>query len=241
MTESIETCILHPVLALFPQHIPLILLLFYVFPVSIIVISVIYYDISGCSYSCSSTRIFTTHLTHILLFTPLFLYATLCYTQSDMCQLFCLWLSLHYFLLQLVILSMLFSCSLMYLVTGISLLVRTTMTLHFSLAYCSLEYLLACLSRTLLVQCYLTNTDVYIYVSIHGVFTPTYPTTIRGCQRLGHRVRVYLVVGVATIHSIEWGDSKSGSQSIGVGKFHHRYEFRPIVLLIVTIPSQVLL
>jgi len=67
----------------------------------------------------------------------------------------------------------------MYLVTSISLLVRRIMTLHFTLAYYSLEYLLACLLFTLLVQHYPTNTDVHIHVSIYAVFTPTYPTTIR--------------------------------------------------------------
>jgi len=50
--------------------------------------------------------------------------------------------------------------------------------LHFSLAHCSLKYLLAHLLHTLLVQRYPTNTDVYIYVSIYTVFTPTYPTII---------------------------------------------------------------
>ena len=79
-TTPVGTCILHPFLVLFTRLIPLILLLFHLFPVSIIVISVIYYDISGCSYSHSSTRIFITHLVHMLLFTPLFLYATLFHT-----------------------------------------------------------------------------------------------------------------------------------------------------------------
>jgi len=61
MRESVGTCILHPVLVLFPRLIALILLLFHLFLVSIIVISIIYYDISGCSYSYSSTRIFISH------------------------------------------------------------------------------------------------------------------------------------------------------------------------------------
>jgi len=47
--NCVGTCILHPVLVLFSRLIPLIVLLFHLFPVSIIVISVIYYDISGCS------------------------------------------------------------------------------------------------------------------------------------------------------------------------------------------------
>ena len=178
MRESVGICILHLFLVSFPQHILLIFLFFYLFPVSIIVSSITYYDISSCSYSYSSTRIFITNLIHMLLFTPLFLYATLFHTQSDMHQLFCLWTSVHCFLLQLVIYSTLFSCSLMYLVTGISLLVRRIMTLHFSLAHCSHKYLLACLLHTPLVQRYPINTDVLIYVSIDAIFTPTYPTTI---------------------------------------------------------------
>jgi len=84
MRESVGTCILHPFLVLSPWHILLILLLFYLFLVSIIIVSLIYYDISGCSYSYSSTRIFITNLTHMLLFTLLFLYATLFHTWSDM-------------------------------------------------------------------------------------------------------------------------------------------------------------
>jgi len=67
-------------LCYFPWHIPLIPLLFHLFPVSIIVIFVISYNISGCFYSYSSTRIFIIHLVHMLLFTPLFLYATLFHT-----------------------------------------------------------------------------------------------------------------------------------------------------------------
>jgi len=79
--RNVGTCILHPFLVLFTRLIPLIPLLFHLFPVSIIVIFVISYDISGCSYSYSSTRIFIVHLVHMLLFTPLFLYATLFHTS----------------------------------------------------------------------------------------------------------------------------------------------------------------
>ena len=50
--------------------------------------------------------------------------------------------------------------------------------LYFSLAHCSLEYLVACLLHTPLVQRYPTNTDIHIYISIYAVFIPTYPTTI---------------------------------------------------------------
>jgi len=120
----VGTYILHPFLVLFPQLIPLILLLFHLFPVSIIVISVIYYNISGCFYSYSSTRIFTMYLVYMLLFTPLFLYATLFHTSLTCIWLSCLRTSLHYFLSHLVSSTTLFSCSLLYLVTGISLLVR---------------------------------------------------------------------------------------------------------------------
>jgi len=141
---------------LFPQLIPLILLLFHLFPVSIIIISVIYYDILGCSYSYSSTRIFTMHLVHMLLFTPLFLYATLFHTSLICVWLSCLRTSLHYFLSQLVSSTTLFSRSLLYLVTGISLLVRRITTLSPAHTHCSLEYLLARLLHTPLVQSYPT-------------------------------------------------------------------------------------
>ena len=73
----VGTCILYLFLLLFAQHILLILLLFHLFLVSISVISIIYYDISSCSYSYSTTRIFITHLTQMHLFTSLFVYATL--------------------------------------------------------------------------------------------------------------------------------------------------------------------
>jgi len=119
----------------------LILLLFHLFPVSIIIIFVIYYDISGCSYSYSSTRIFITHRIHMLLFTPLFLYATLFHTSLTCVWPSCLRTSLHYFLSQLVSSTTLFSRSLLYLVTGISLLVRRIMTLSPAHMHCSLEYL----------------------------------------------------------------------------------------------------
>jgi len=66
----------------------------------------------------------------------------------------------------------------MYLVTGISLLVRKKMMLYFLLAHYSLQYLLTRLPHTPLVQRYPTNTDVHIYVSIYAVFTLTYPPTI---------------------------------------------------------------
>jgi len=141
MRESVGTCILHPFLVLFPRLIPLILLLFHLFPVSIIVISVIYYDISGCSYSYSSTRIFITHLVHMLLFTPLFLYATLFHTSLTCIWLSCLRTSLYYFLSQLVSSTMLFSHSLLYLVTGILYLVRRITTPSPAYMYCLLEYL----------------------------------------------------------------------------------------------------
>jgi len=134
----VGTCILHPFLVLFPRLIPSILLLFHLFPVSIIVI---YYDISGCSYSYSSTRIFITHLVHMLLFTPLFLYATLFHTSLTCVWLSCLRTSLHYFLSQLVSSTTLFSRSLLYLVTGISHLVRRITTLSPAHTHCSLEYL----------------------------------------------------------------------------------------------------
>jgi len=141
MRDRVGTCILQPFLVLFPWLIALIILLFHLFPVSIIVISVIYYDISGCSYSYSSTRIFITHLTHMLLFTPLFLYAILVHTSLTCVWLFCLQTSLYYFLSQLVSSTTLFSCSLLYLVTGISLIVRRITTLSPAYTYCSLEYL----------------------------------------------------------------------------------------------------
>jgi len=141
MRESIGTCILHPVLVLFARLILLIVLLFHLFLVSIIVISVIYYDISGCSYSYSSTRIFITHLTHMLLFTTLFLYTTLFHTSLTCVWLSCLWTSLHYFLSQLVSPTTLFSCSLLYLVTSILLLVRRITTLSPAYTHCSLKYL----------------------------------------------------------------------------------------------------
>jgi len=141
MRESVGTCILHPFLVLFPRLIPLIPLLFHLFPVSIIVIFVIYYDISGCSYSYSSTRIFIMHRVHMLLFTPLFLYATLFHTSLTCIWLSCLRTSLHYFLSQLVSSTTLFSRSLLYLVTGISLLVRRIMTLSPAHTHCSPEYL----------------------------------------------------------------------------------------------------
>jgi len=137
----VGTCILHSFLVLFPQLILLIVLLFHLFPVSIIVISVIYYDISGCSYSYLSTRIFIMHLTHMLLFTPLFLYAILFHTSLTCVWLSCLRTSLHYFLSQLVSSTTLFSRSLLYLVTGISLLVRRITTLFPAYTHCSLEYL----------------------------------------------------------------------------------------------------
>jgi len=141
LRNNVGTCILHPFLVLFPQLIRLIPSLFHLFPVSIIVISVVYYDISGCSYSYSSTRIFITHLVYMLLFTPLFLYATLFHTS-----LTCVWLSwlrtsLHYFLSQLVSSTTLFSRSLLYLVTGILHLVRRITTLSPAHTHCSLEYL----------------------------------------------------------------------------------------------------
>ena len=139
--DIVGTCILHPFLVLFPQLISLILLLFHLFPVSIIVISVIHYDISGCSYSYSSTRIFITHCVHMLLFTPLFLYATLFHTSLTCVWLSCLRTSLPYFLSQLVSSTTLFSRSLLYLVTGISLLVRRITTLSPPHTHCSLEYL----------------------------------------------------------------------------------------------------
>jgi len=138
---NVGTCILHLFLVLFPQLIPLILLLFHLFLVSIIVITVIYYNISGCSYSYSSTRIFITHLVHMLLFTPLFLYATLFHTSLTCIWLSCLRTCLHYFLLQLVSSTTLFSRSLLYLVTGISLLVRRITMLSPAYTHCSLEYL----------------------------------------------------------------------------------------------------
>jgi len=171
--KIIGTCILHPFLLLFPQLIPLILLLFHLFPVSIIVISVIYYDISGCSYSYSSTRIFITHLTHMLLFTPLFLYATLFHTS-----LTCVWLSwlrtsLHYFLSQLVSSTMLFSRSLLYLVTGISLLVRRITTLSPAHQHSSLQYLLARLLHTPLVQRYPTILTS-IFTLVYTLYSYTY-------------------------------------------------------------------
>ena len=114
-------------------------LVFYLFPVSIIVISVIYYDIPGCSYSYSSTRIFITHHVHMLLFTSLFLYATLFHTSLTCVWLYCLRTSLHYFLSQLVSSTTLFSRSLLYLVTGISHLVRRITTLSPAHTHCSLE------------------------------------------------------------------------------------------------------
>ena len=162
---------------LFPRLIPLIILLFHLSSVFIIVISVIYYDISGCSYSYSSARIFITHLVHMLLFTPLFLYATLFHTSLTCVWLSCLRTSLYYFLSQLVSSTMLFSRSLLYLVTGISLLVRKKrrFLLHIRTTHSNIY---ARLLHTPLVQRYSTNTDVCIYVSIHAVFTPTYPTTI---------------------------------------------------------------
>ena len=104
-------------------------------------LSIIYYDISGCSYSYSSTRIFIMHLTHMLLFTPLFLYATLFHTSLTCVWLSCLRTSLHYFLPQLVSSTTLFSRSLLYLVTGISHLVRRITTLSPAHTHCSLEYL----------------------------------------------------------------------------------------------------
>jgi len=112
--RTVGTCILHPFLVLFPRLILLIILLFHLFPVSIIVISVIYYDISGCSYSYSSTRIFIAHLTNMLLFTPLFLYATLFHTSLTCIWLSCLRTSLHYFPSQLVSSTTLFSRSLFF-------------------------------------------------------------------------------------------------------------------------------
>jgi len=130
-----------PVSCVISRLIPLILLLFHLFPVSIIVISVISYDISGCSYSYSSIRIFITHLVHMLLFTLLFLYATLFHTSLTCIWLSYLWTSLHYFLSQLVSPTTLFSRSLLYLVTGISLLVRRITTLSTAHTHCSLEYL----------------------------------------------------------------------------------------------------
>jgi len=126
---------------LFSRLIPLILLLFHLFSVSIIIISVIYYDILGCSYSYLSTRIFITHLVYMLLFTPLFLYATLFHTSLTCIWLSCLWTSLHYFLLQLVSSITLLSHSLLYLVIGILLLVRRIMTLSPAYTHYSLEYL----------------------------------------------------------------------------------------------------
>jgi len=176
--ETVGTCILHSFLMLFPWLIPLIPLLLHLFPVSIIIISVIYYDISCCSYSYSSTRIFHTHLVYMLLFTPVFLYTTQFHTSLTCVWLSCLRTSLHYFLLQLVSSTTLFSCSLLYLVTGISLLVRRITMLSPTHMHCLLECLLARLLHTPLVQRYPTNTDLHIYVSIHAVFTPTYPTTI---------------------------------------------------------------
>jgi len=137
----VGTCILHPFLVLFPQLIPLIPLLFHLFPVSIIIIFVIYYDILGCSYSYSSTRIFITHLVYMLLFIPLFLYATLFHTSLTCVWLSCLRTSLYYFLAQLVSSTTLFSRSLLYLVTGISHLIRRTTTLFPAHTHCSLEYL----------------------------------------------------------------------------------------------------
>jgi len=130
-----------PVSCVISWLIPLILLLIHLFPVSIIVISVIYYDISGCSYSYSSTRILITHLVHMLLFTPLFLYATLFHTSLTCIWLSCLRTSLHYFLSQLVSSTMLFSRSLLYLVTGISLSVRRITMLSPAYMHYSLEYL----------------------------------------------------------------------------------------------------
>jgi len=130
-----------PVSCVISRLIPSILLLIHLFPVSIIVISVIYYDISGCSYSYSSTRIFITHRIHMLLFTALFLYATLFHTSLTCVWLSCLRTSLHYFLSQLVSSTTLFSRSLLYLVTGFSLLVRRIMTLSPAHTHCSLEYL----------------------------------------------------------------------------------------------------
>jgi len=126
---------------LFPRLILLIALLFHLFPVSIIVISVIYYDISGCSYSHLFTRIFIMHLTHMLLFTPLFLYATLFHTSLTCVWLSCLRTSLYYFLSQLVSSTTLFSRSLLYLVPGISLLVRRITMLSPAYTHCSVEYL----------------------------------------------------------------------------------------------------
>jgi len=178
MRECVRTYILYPFLMLFPWLISLIPLLFHLFPVSIIVISVIYYDITGHSYSYSSTRIFNMYLVHMLLFTPLFLYAILFHTSLTCVWLSCLRTSLHYFLLQLVSSTTLFSCSLLYLVTGISFLIRRITTLSPAHTHHSLAYLLACLLHTPLVQRYPTNTDVHIYVSIHAVFTHIYPTTI---------------------------------------------------------------
>jgi len=135
MRESVGTYILHPFLLLFPLLMLLILLLFHLFPLSIIVISVIYYDILGCSYSYSSTRLFITHLVHMLLFTPLLLYATLFHSSLTCVWPFCLWTFLHCFLSKLESSTMLFSRSLLYLVTGISLLVQRIMTLFLLLIH----------------------------------------------------------------------------------------------------------
>jgi len=93
------------------------------------------------SYYISSTRIVIRHLRTCSCFHPCF-YMPHCFIHSLTCiWLSCLWTSLHYFLSQLVSSTMLFSCSLMYLVTGISLLVRRIMMLTFSLACCLLKYL----------------------------------------------------------------------------------------------------
>jgi len=75
--HPVRICILHVFLVLFPQHIVLILLLCHLFLVSIIIISIISYDILGSSYSYLFTRIFITHFMHMLLFIPLFLYTTI--------------------------------------------------------------------------------------------------------------------------------------------------------------------
>jgi len=130
-----------PISCVISQLIPLILLLIHLFLISIIIISVIYYDISGCSYSYSSTRLFITHLVHMLLFTPLLLYATLFHSSLTCVWPFCLWTFLHCFVSKLESSTMLFSRSVLYLVTGISLLVRRITTLSPAYTHCSLQYL----------------------------------------------------------------------------------------------------
>jgi len=53
--------------------------------------------------------------------------------------------------------------------------------------------------------------------------------------------RVNSNVWMIFLISKEWGNTGSSTQSIIVGKLYKRWEFRPVVLLVVTIYTEVLL